>query len=322
MNRKQLLTVTALMVAVALVAPAAEARRGETIFELADVRGDDHGNGTLVYPLNQNFSRGDLDIVSFAAKRVPGGTLFEAQFAKPIRVPQRETIDSIGTQVTDVARLGFYNLNLDIYIDKDRVRGSGGTQMLPGRQAAIDASHAWDQAVIVTPCPHQVRDALQRNMRNQVAERAREAGDETGTLEAEYRSRVPGEVDRRIFFPSRVRVRGTRMSVFVPDEFLGGPARDDWSYVVAVSGADLAQSTHVAARLGFGEATESLMVLPVGIGRSTTFFGGREEGQRYYPALVDILVPASVEQEKLLRSFDSSAERVATVVGVVPSEQL
>lgn len=322
MNRKQLFAAAALMTALALLTPVAEARHADTIFVLEDARGDDHGNGTLVYPLNQDYARGDLDIVSFAARRVTGGTLFEAEFARPIRAPQRQTIDNIGTQVTDVARLGFYNLNLDIYIDKDRVRGSGGTQMLPGRQAAIDPSHAWDQAVIVTPCPNQVRDALQRDMRRQIAERAREAGDEEGSFEAQYKSRVPGEVERRIYFPNRVRVRGSKMSVFVPDEFLGGAARDDWSYVVAVSGADLTQSTQAAARLGFGDVSESLMVLPVGIGKSTTFFGGREEGQRLYPALVDILVPRSVEQEKLLRSFDGSAGRVATVVGVVPSEQL
>ena len=74
----------------------------------------------------------------------------------------RRPIDDLGTQLTDVARFGFYNLNLDIYIDTDRVPGSGGVTMLPGRLAEIDPATAWEKAIILTPRPHDAQAELKR----------------------------------------------------------------------------------------------------------------------------------------------------------------
>ena len=57
--------------------------------------------------------------------------MFEVTFAKPVRTPGREAIDDLGTQLDKIARFGFYNLNLDIYIDTDRVAGLGRPHHAP-----------------------------------------------------------------------------------------------------------------------------------------------------------------------------------------------
>src|SRR5262249_44630835 len=75
----------------------------ETIFPLTDPRGDDHGDGTLIYPLRYyGLAPGDLDLLSLSARRVDGGTEFEATFANPIRPTARRTIDEGGTSLDTV----------------------------------------------------------------------------------------------------------------------------------------------------------------------------------------------------------------------------
>ena len=42
---------------------------------LQDRRGDDHGNGDLIYPNHDDLRPGDLDLVSVTAEPVKDGTL-------------------------------------------------------------------------------------------------------------------------------------------------------------------------------------------------------------------------------------------------------
>ena len=144
--------------------PAAEARGKPVIFKLEDPRGDDHGDGSLVYPLRDDFEPGDLDLLSFSARAENGGTTFEATFARPVRSPGRRTIDIGGGNLNDVARFGFYTFNVDVYIDMDRIPGSGSTNMLPGRVAEIAPENAWERAVCLTPRPYEAQEALRRLM--------------------------------------------------------------------------------------------------------------------------------------------------------------
>lgn len=123
------------------------------IFELGDARGDDHGAGNLIYPSRTEFTPGDLDIVSFRALAVDQATRFEVTFANPIRKPTREAVDSLGTQLSDIARFGFYTFNVDIYIDQDRQPGSGALAMMPGRKAETLLDQGWERAVVLTPSP-------------------------------------------------------------------------------------------------------------------------------------------------------------------------
>ncbi|HEX2061266.1 MAG TPA: glucodextranase DOMON-like domain-containing protein, partial [Thermoanaerobaculia bacterium] len=217
-------------------APAAS----DALFTLNDPRGDDHGNGALVYPMNPDFQRGELDLVSLSAYRVEGGTQFDAEFARPVRKPERRTIDAIGTQLDQVARLGFYNLNLDIYIDTDGVAGSGSTTTLPGRAVMIDESTAWEKVVSLTPDPQTARSELKRIVVRDERRRDQAEGNK-GIVTDETRRELQGSVDEFVFFPTSVRVNNNHISFFVPDSFLGGEAKREWSYVVAVSGADIVQ---------------------------------------------------------------------------------
>ena len=289
----------------------------DVLWTLSDPRGDDYGNGKLAYPMNPDFERGDLDLLGVSAYRVPGGTEFEASFARPVRQPQRRTIDAIGTQLDQVARLGFYNLNLDIYIDTDGVAGSGSTTSLPGRAVMIDSATAWEKVISLTPDPMGARNELKRIVVRDERRRERAEG-KKGIVTDEAKKELHGSVDEYVFFPTMVRVRGNRIAFFVPDSFLGEP-KPEWSYVVAVSGADLVQRHDQSNRImRMGDATESLMILPVGTGRPTDRFGGAIENDTFMPPLVDIIVAEGEDQKSVLSSYDVDADKPAVLKGVKP----
>lgn len=293
---------------------------GKTLFKLSDPRGDDHGDGNLVYPLNDELDPGDLDLLSLTAEAEGDGTRFEATFAKPVRVPGQEVIDDLGTRLDAVARFGFYTVNLDIYIDTDRVPGSGAVSMIPGRLARIDPSSAWEKAIILTPRPHEARGELKRIMDRAIKDEMRK---DESTLEedeaAAMRAQIPANVDERIFFPSKIKVRGNKISFFVPGEFLNGPAKDTWSYVVAVSGANVLQSFDLARALGRQNGKdEALMILPISPGTWTDRFGGGRENAAIQPPLVDIVVPEGRKQETLLTEFNQRRKEPVVLFGVVP----
>ncbi len=311
----------ALLLAAAVAPPgAAEAAGKDQIFELSDPRGDDHGDGRLIYPTRTEFQKGDLDLISFRARRQKGGTLFEATFANPIRVPQREAIDELGTQLTSIARQGFYTFNIDVYIDVDRQPGSGGVATLPGRKAELLPENAWDLAVILTPRPHEARGELRRLWLDALREDIRDP-DEPFDEETfdEVKKTVPANLADRVFFPTNVRVRGQKISFFVPESFLRGEARPDWSYVVAVSGSNLVSSMDLVAKTGLAEEVrDNLMVLPVSPGSWRNRFGGGRENAELQPPLVDLLVPPGRSQEELLSDFTSSEP--VRLPGVVPAQ--
>ncbi|HVR99341.1 MAG TPA: glucodextranase DOMON-like domain-containing protein [Thermoanaerobaculia bacterium] len=309
-------TAVALFAATVLAAPAF-AR--SAIFTLTDPRGDDHGDGNLVYPMSSELNKGELDLLSVSARKQGDGTLFELTFAQPVRVPERRAVDFAGTQLDTVARFGFYTLNVDIYIDTDRVAGSGGTGMLPGRHAEVDPASAWEKAVVLTPRPHEARGELKRMLMRELQEDTREGEVPREKAEA-LKLQIPGDVESRIFFPTDIRVRGNKISFVVPASFLGGPAKDTWAYVVAVSGSNVLQSVDINRVLG-RSSEEELMILPVSPGRWQDRFGGGRDDAPNQPPLIDILVPEGKKQETILADFDHVRNRPAVLPGVVPAEQ-
>lgn len=314
----------ALLFAVAVVGVAATvAARNDAIFTLTDPRGDDHGSGELSYPLHYyGMSHGDLDLVSLAARAVDGGTEFEATFANPIRPTARQTIDEGGTSLDTIARYGFYTTNLDIYIDTDRVPGSGAVTTLPGRRAEIAPAFAWERAICLTPRPFDAKETLKRILLRQLK---KELASKQGTVSKDQADRIkttlPEDVETHIFFPTRIRVVGRSIRFFVPDSFLGGPAKDTWAYTVAVTGADIDQRFDLSDTVGFARASaESLMVLPVGSGGREDRFGGGEGDDDLQPPIVDLLVPPGFSQERILRDYDLRNRRPVQLLGVVPAE--
>jgi hypothetical protein len=294
------------------------------IFTLSDPRGDDHGDGNLIYPLNEELDPGDLDLVSLTAYADDGGTWFEAEFARPVKQPGAETVDDIGTTLKSVARFDFYTLNLDIYIDTDHVAGSGGVALLPGRFAEADRASAWEKAIILTPRPHEARGEIKRIlMRNLNEENSKDDSTMSDQEASALKTQIPGDVEERIFFPNQIRVRGNKISFFVPASFLGGAAKDTWSYIVATSGANVLQSVDLNRVLGRESGKqESLMILPISPGRWQDRFGGGRENAAIQPPLVDILVPkGSRPQESVLQDFDSRSKRPVILPGVIPAEE-
>jgi hypothetical protein len=136
---------------------------------------------------------------------------------------------------------------------------------------------------------------------------------------AEMRAQIPTDVDERVFFPSKIKVRGNKISFSVPGSFLNGPAKDTWSYVVAVSGANVLQSFDLARALGRQQdKDEALMILPISPGSWTDRFGGGRENAAIQPPLEDILVPEGRKQETLLGEFNQRRKEPVVLFGVVP----
>jgi hypothetical protein len=267
--------------------------------------------------MNPDFQQGDLDLTGLTAYRVDGGTRFEATFLRPVRTPQRRTVDAIGTQLDQVARLGFYNLNLDIYVDTDRTAGSGSTTTLPGRGVMIDDASAWEKVISLTPDPQGARAELKRIVVRDERRRIQGEG-KKGIITDDARGELRESVDEYVFFPTDVDVTGNRVSFFVPDSFLGVP-KNDWSYVVAVSGADVVQRLDQQNRImRIGDPGESLMILPVGMGRPTDRFGGAIEHDTFMPPLVDIIVAPGQDQKSVLSGYDADTDRPAVLSGVTP----
>jgi hypothetical protein len=301
-----------------LLTACATSRPSAPLFTLADPAGDDYGNGTLAYPMNPDFQKGDLDLLKVEAWAVPGGgTEFEVTFARPVRQPERRTIDTVGTQLTDVAKLGFYNFNVDVYVDTDGVAGSGSTTTLPGRGVMISDATAWEKAISLTPDPQAARSELRRIVVRDERRREQAEGNK-GIVSDEQRRELQGGVDEFVWFPTDVRVRGNSISFYVPPSFLGTP-QSNWSYVVAVTGADVVQRLDQQNRLlRRDDPGEALMILPVAPGRPADRFGGALENDNFLPPLVDIIVAPGEDQKQVLSNYDADAERPAVLSGVRP----
>ena len=118
---------------VALILPMLNAWAGlQPLVTISDPSGDDRGDGTLIYPQRADFKPGDLDLLQLKISRDDEGFWFDAMFRNPIRDPgsSHEAVSS--ESLANFARKGFYQFNLDIYVDTDRVKGSGNTFTLPG----------------------------------------------------------------------------------------------------------------------------------------------------------------------------------------------
>ena len=312
-------TLAAVLLAVSLASPAAA--RGAT-FRVADPSGDDHGDGALKYPLKGEWLPGELDMTGFAAIPVEGGTDFEVTFARSIRKPDARAIDYGGTSLEDVARFGFYTFNVDVYIDTDGKPGSGALNALPERNAEIAPENAWERAVILTPRPPEARSALRRFLLRDMKREKKEAGDRLGEERIDaLRKEIADQVEQRVFFPTRISVRGSKIRFFVPDSFLGGPASADWSYVVAVSVANVDARLDLRAASGdvVGLRGDTLFVVPVCLSASDDCLGGGHEGELdLQPPFIDILVPEGTTQEKVLRSYDLKTDALVKLPGVKP----
>ena len=314
--RSTTFAVLALALAAAVVAPASAA---SPIFTLEDPARDDYGDGTLRYPLTPLLAEGELDLVSFAAEASAQGTWFAVTFRRPVRPPGPQVVDALGTTAEQRARLGFYAFNVDIYIDTDRVEGSGKTFTLPGRKLTIDPKTAWEKVVSLSPRPEQVAVLVRQQMNREAKEAVR--SDKARVDEADLvaaRQSVEQELESSYSFANRVQVMGRTVRFFVPNSFLGGAARTDWAYAVVVTGAELESRPDTTSLLGKAGVPNDYLVVPVGTGLAADHFAGREDDPLQSPA-VDVLVAADQKQEEALKDYDLRSGRLAQIRGAVPA---
>lgn len=278
----------ALMILLMSAWPALAFAAGDAVVAtLEDPAGDDHGAGALAYPQSAAFARGDLDLIALRIVRAADGYRFEATFRNPVRDPAAVAGAAGPEPLAYFARRGFYAFNVDLYLDLDRVRGSGNTWTLPGRGGArIDAAHAWDRAVILTPRPEFMRgqliDALAHDEDIAAGEAAR-------------------RIDGLLLFATDIRVRGRTVSFGAPAAFLAGGQPDSgWSVTALVTGAIVAAAAADLAATGDEPRLERLalgaMQPQPGQPRDTLGHAGRSAPL----PIVDLLAPAPLSQRDAL----------------------
>ncbi len=317
MNLRRLLLPAVLLASFVLPARAADPR---PVFVLTDPTGDDYGDGTLKYPARPDLRQGDLGIIELRVEPGNGGVWFSASFARTIRPPGPEPVDAVGTTMASVAKLGFYTFNIDVYIDMDRVPGSGHTNALPGRKVTIDPATAWEKAVCLTPRPDVAQvllgRLLARDEKAAVRKNKPRVDPEDVKLAGQY---AKENLAQQYFFPTRAQVNGHRVRFFVPNSFLGATPKPEWAYTVVVTAADVLGRLDATQLLGKAAAYDGgdLMLIPVGSSPTATQFGGREDDE-LQPPVIDVIVPEGQKQEDVLKDYDLRDGRMVKLTGVPP----
>ncbi len=108
------------------------------LLSIPDTLGDETGDGDYSYPLASDFAphKGLWDIVSTEISATEYDLIFRLEFAEMTNVWHM--------------RQGFCHEIIQIYIDQDRISGSGNLEMLPGANAEVTPDFAWEVAVSAT----------------------------------------------------------------------------------------------------------------------------------------------------------------------------
>ena len=108
----------------------------EVVMEIDDAEGDDYGHGNVTYPLDSVFSPKCFDINKFIVGTDDENIVFKFKMYGPIENVWNSPIN-LSVQ------------EADIYIDIDRIEGSGGKMLLPGRNTRVNPKYAWDYVIWV-----------------------------------------------------------------------------------------------------------------------------------------------------------------------------
>ena len=275
---------TPLIAALALLQPFAATAQTAPLLSISDPEGDDVGDGSLVYPRDSAFAAGDLDLRSLRVFADGSNLRFEATMRNNIRHPGTARGPGMGSEDLSVfARRGFYAFNIDIYVDTDRIAGSGNTVSLPGRRATIDPAHAWEKVIVLTPRPELMErmlfDALQEASPASAAD-----------IEATTKASV--------FFATDIRVRGRTISFNVPGTFLDAKTLAASSLTAMVTLAKLSVETEVSL---FGKpSSKAIERLALGVAQPEAgrplFAMGYVGDRAPATSVVDMITPDARQQ--------------------------
>jgi hypothetical protein len=247
------------------------------VFRFNDPIGDDKGPGYYTYPTNPVYTPGAFDIVSFEVDATGRDNLV---FKITVNADLKQ----------DWGMAADFDVQMfEIYIDQDRVPGSGEVRCIPGINVNFDPNNAWDKVVIVSPQP---------NSRVQV--------------ELDVKA---GELKNMAVLPAKVAGSGRTITVVVKRRDLGITAETDisnWAWQV------VAQSNE-----GFPDS-DDMLTRNVNEFRGLHRIGG---GSDYWgdPELMDVLVwPArgtlkeAEDQFAILNVWESYPDPVLDVKAVLP----
>lgn len=265
-----------------------------------DPVGDDFGAGSLMYPKRADFQTGDLDLLALQISSDAEGIWFEAKFKNSIRDPANIPNGVGNESLADFARRGFYQFNLDIYVDTDRINGSGNTFTLPGRRNRIAQGFAWERAVVLTPRPDLMRQQLLGALKEQFP----------GRTHAE----IEASVDQSVIFPTRIRVRGKSVNFFVPARFFPGTNVKAWAATAFVTGALTVIPADFTLTASSQKPLERLQlgVMPPAPGHPKDTFGYSDG----LPSPVVDMLSTTVEQQRL--ALADNNELSGVVLGTAP----
>jgi alpha-amylase/alpha-mannosidase (GH57 family) len=108
----------------------------EVLYSEVDVLGDDFGPGSYTYPTDSVFTPGSYDLAEFSVGLSGDELVFEFTVAAPIANPWDSPV-------------GLSIQTFDVYVDTDRVAGSGARMTIDGRNAATAAPDGWERALTI-----------------------------------------------------------------------------------------------------------------------------------------------------------------------------
>lgn len=247
-----------------------------------DPANDANGPGYYQPPGDTDFLPGDFDLRRFAVFEEGDKVVFEVTLGENFRRPP--SLQRYNSTPVDLVN-NIYFQNIDIYLDTDQTPGSGYSACIPGRRVAFADGHTWEYAVVLTPQPGPARSVTE------------------GVLGS--------EAARRVLFPQNLQTQGKTIIARVPASFFGGRPTRDWGYSVHISGARWERTFAVIDRLAGRHEADAYTMPVIGV-REAWMFGGAPQGKAH-PWVVDVLLPAGVDQAKILGSFDVKTGAYAQV---------
>jgi len=247
---------------------------------IADPRGDDHGPGAYAYPQGEVLRPGALDLREVRLYRDADEVVVEVAFHGPVTVAR-------GVRLAREQQDDLFVATVDLYLDL--IEGAGRRAALPGRGVRLPEGLGWDLAIVLSPIPSRLRDALDGH---------------------------PGAQDVQV--PNRVRVRGETLRARVPASLFAGHALSDLGVAAAVTGTVFGSTfkteveglvptafvREVTTRPGRCDRWEEQMD-----GAPCTFGGCKAcEG---HPRVLDALHPEPGAQEAALSQWDGRLGQVA-----------